>query len=468
MNSIYKIVFNKATGTYQAVAEFAKSHTRVGGSSINGGVKSTKSVAFRLTVIASALLMTESAMAATVISNGQVGPHGANTSDLRKLPNFASVNLNCYEGAGRGMPGRMGTTGRVGDKVNIASIAIGAGMGEEFGIACAPTNSGIAIGAGASTRPEDDGNVRTYNQQVALGRFARASGDQSVAVGADTWAQGNSSIAIGGDDLDKVSQSNAAAQYTRLSKGDTIVYGDYRKTHAKGDGSTAVGVQSQALGDLSQAFGMRTKATGLASVSLGISTQALQEGSFAGGVNSRAEGANSIALGTDAVAKLQDTVAMGTSAKALGQNSVSIGHDSKIGDAAQNSASVGWDNNVTTANTFAFGNQIKNTTANSVFLGSQSTFTRSDNQKTAGTEKVKAAQINGITYGGDNGEMFAGHSPWGVVSVGAPDATGNKTKHRRIQNVGAGLITAQSTDAINGSQLYHIIDTGGWKLQANN
>ncbi|MFL1733196.1 hypothetical protein ACJHVH_09470, partial [Moraxella oculi] len=33
---------------------------------------------------------------------------------------------------------------------------------------------------------------------------------------------------------------------------------------------------------------------------------------------------------------------------------------------------------------------------------------------------------------------------------------------------GAGLITAQSTDAINGSQLYHIIDTGGWKLQANN
>ncbi|AXR98944.1 YadA-like family protein [Moraxella bovoculi] len=456
MNSIYKIVYNKATGTYQAVAEFAKSHTRVGGSSVNGGVKSTKSVAFRLTVIASALLMTESAMAATVISNGQVGPHGANRSDVRNLPNHASVNLDCYEGGGSAIDrGRMGSAGRVGDKVNIASIAIGAGIGDDFGIACAPTNSGIAIGAGASTRPENAGNVRTYNQQVALGRFARASGDQSVAVGADTWAQGNSSIAIGGDDLDRVSGSNAATQYTRLSKGDTITAGDYRKTHAKGDGSSAIGVQSQALGDLSQAFGMRTKAEGLAAVSLGISTRAVGEGAFAGGVNSKAWTNNSLAIGTDAEAGQQgqntkvDAIALGHSAKAKGQNSVVIGSNS----------------NTTSPNTYVLGSNVTNTHANSVFLGASSAYT-AKSRATDGDGTVSAANINNITYNG-----FAGSKPWGVVSVGAPGDAGvdynGKTKERRIQNVAAGLINATSTDAINGSQLYHIVDRGGWKLQAN-
>ncbi|STZ05393.1 Haemagglutinin [Moraxella ovis] len=158
------------------------------------------------------------------------------------------------------------------------------------------------------------------------------------------------------------------------------------------------------------------------------------------------------------------SIAVGVDAKAEGVNSVSIGYQSKVGTTGQNSASVGWDNNVTTANTFVLGTQVKNTHANSVFLGASSEYTRKG-ASTAGADKVTSAEINGITYGV---EQFAGHSPWGVVSVGASgDAGDNKTKTRRIQNVGAGLINATSTDAINGSQLYHIINTGGWNLKAD-
>ncbi|MFL1733072.1 ESPR-type extended signal peptide-containing protein, partial [Moraxella oculi] len=153
------------------------------------------------------------------------------------------------------------------------------------------------------------------------------------------------------------------------------------------------------------------------------------------------------------------SIAAGVNAKAQGHSSVSIGDRSTVGDRAQNSVSIGANNNIENANVFVLGSAVTKTHVNSVFLGGSSGYIA--NNSSAGATKVPAAMINGVSYG-NNGDAFAGHTPVGVVSVG------NDTQTRRIQGVGAGLITAQSTDAINGSQLYHIIDTGGWKLQANN
>lgn len=94
-------------------------------------------------------------------------------------------------------------------------------------------------------------------------------------------------------------------------------------------------------------------------------------------------------------------------------------------------------------NIVALGNDIIAGTDNSVYLGNNSK--NADTNSSKGLEVYTNDTISGKTLN------FAGSSPLGVVSVGSKD------KERRIQNVAAGLISATSTDAINGSQLYSLI-----------
>jgi autotransporter adhesin len=99
------------------------------------------------------------------------------------------------------------------------------------------------------------------------------------------------------------------------------------------------------------------------------------------------------------------------------------------------------------ANSVAVGSNATAGTANSVALGNGST--------TTAATPTASTTIQGQTYN------FAGANPVGVVSVGAPGA------ERQIQNVAAGQLSATSTDAVNGSQLYatnqavNNIQTGG-------
>src|SRR5690606_3496798 len=91
--------------------------------------------------------------------------------------------------------------------VEVDSISIGSLNGND-GNACASMQRSIAIGQGASTAvvPNSTG---TYNEAIAIGAKARASGAQAIAIGGQTAASGNSSIAIGADDLDRVASTNA-------------------------------------------------------------------------------------------------------------------------------------------------------------------------------------------------------------------------------------------------------------------
>lgn len=102
------------------------------------------------------------------------------------------------------------------------------------------------------------------------------------------------------------------------------------------------------------------------------------------------------------------------------------------------------ENKVEKKNVVALGNDIKVNTDNSVYLGSGST--DAETKATKGMEEYSKATINGKE------KNFAGGTPAGIVSVGS---TG---KERRIQNVAAGLISKDSTDAVNGSQLYAVAE----------
>ncbi|WP_198432583.1 YadA family autotransporter adhesin, partial [Burkholderia ubonensis] len=106
--------------------------------------------------------------------------------------------------------------------------------------------------------------------------------------------------------------------------------------------------------------------------------------------------------------------------QALGTDSVAVGPQAVVQAAATNGIAIGSD--ATTS------------VANSVALGAAST--------TTAATPTSGATIGGVAY------TFAGAAPAGVVSVGAPGA------ERQIQNVAAGQLSAASTDAVNGSQLF--------------
>ncbi|WP_426953942.1 YadA-like family protein [Glaesserella parasuis] len=214
-------------------------------------------------------------------------------------------------------------------------------------------------------------------------------------------------------------------------------------SRASGSYSTAVGYKAHAKGDRAVAFGNSTLA-GIQSVAIGNVAIASGEKSIAIGDNAKAVGNQSISIGTGNVVN--------------GNNSGAFGDPSVIN--ADNSYSVGNNNTIENENVFALGNKITNTTSNSVFLGTNSGYVAAG-ATTAGAGALES-QVTGGVYnayaGGKATEVV------GVVSVGNVNSDGTM-ETRRIQNVAPGLISEQSTDAINGSQLYNVAHRLGAKLE---
>ncbi|WP_294840409.1 YadA-like family protein [uncultured Haemophilus sp.] len=196
--------------------------------------------------------------------------------------------------------------------------------------------------------------------------------------------------------------------------------------------TVAIGQKANASGQNSNAFGSQANATGTSSLAVGTGSVASGDSAVAIGNDSTVTGGSAVAIGASATSTGKWSTALGDSANAKGEKSVALSKDSYAKD------------------------------DNSVALGS-GTITRSATQENTAT-------VNGITYSG-----FAGNTPVAVVSVGSdktetytppdhstPGRTVTVTPHtRQIINVGAGEISATSTDAINGSQLYMVADQVG-------
>ncbi|WP_439652294.1 Hia/Hsf adhesin N-terminal domain-containing protein [Neisseria viridiae] len=196
------------------------------------------------------------------------------------------------------------------------------------------------------------------------------------------------------------------------------------------------------------------------------------------GAKADAAGTNAIAFGYGSKALRDNTVAIGTGNVVNAEKSGAFGDPNYIEDGASGSYAFGNDNRITSKNTFVLGNSVNakrdadgnvlteekeiigkdgnkttekvpqalgKTVENSVYLGNASTAIENpgSNLKSDGTAgNTTTAGATGTVNG------FAGATAHGAVSVGASG------EERRIQNVAAGEISATSTDAINGSQLY--------------
>ena len=296
-------------------------------------------------------------------------------------------------------------------------------------------NEGIVIGSGAKS---DGLNASAYGSKtiatgesaLAVGTGAHATNDTTVAVGNDSNATAKSSVALGGS-------TNATGVYS-TAVGDTAT--------AKGNRSIAISVDSVAKADESIAIGHTSTSEGIRSIAVGANAQAKNESATVVGTHSKAEirgtviGAESEAYnhgfagGYQAKATGESSTAIGVRANSTGLSTIAIGSDAVANNKA--STAVGQGAVAEASYGVALGKAAKALHGSSVALGTAA--------ETKQAVSVTEATVGKITYGG-----FAGTDATAVVSVGKK---GDHT--RQIINVGAGEISATSTDAINGSQLY--------------
>lgn len=273
-----------------------------------------------------------------------------------------------------------------------------------------------------------DGSSIDGYQSQAIGDNNHLSGEQLSAVGMNNIVTGNHSHAYGGGNNVTGDQVTAVGHYNLV----------------KGNNATAIGYDNKVLSNEGTGVGERVEVSGLNASAFGSLAKATAESALALGSGSQATADSAVAVGNDSVASQKSSVAVGQSSKADGVFGTALGDSSNA--LANGSVAISVDSQAKGINSMAMGRNALTTHDNSVALGSDSV---------SKIEKpVNEATVQSITYSG-----FAGNTPVATVSVGS------EGKERQLVNVGAGEISATSTDAINGSQLYLVADQVGKNAQ---
>lgn len=320
-----------------------------------------------------------------------------------------------------------------------------------YGTVANGTATSIAVGQG-NTITSANGSSSAYgNQNTIDGNQANAFGDGNTVAGAYAQAFGDANIAKG---------TNAIAYgYNNTVDGTTKNYRDRTfdnesdaatlQTGSWNSNSVAIGSKNTALGSSALAVGNEAKAKMSETIAIGHEAQADKTWGIAIGTRATASDVRSLALGHQAKsagykanAIGADATANGNHANAIGSSATATGDHAQAFGAGAQATGVrtnvfGSDAAATADYSIAIGNKANASTANSIALGADST--------TRSATSVTNATIARHTFGG-----FAGTSPVGSVSVGKAG------QERQIHNVAAGKISADSTDAVNGSQLYSV------------
>ena len=325
--------------------------------------------------------------------------------------------------------------------LRATAFGVDSNAGAENALAAGPQTTASAKGAiavgfatqatGLSSIAVGKEAIATTETSTSLGQNSQATANNAVAIGNKAVAAGTGNIVVGTN----AGVYDAAVSAGRTVGADTVYIGADSGRNAytnerqisigKGTGNNATGVDNIALGLRSGAFvsGANNVAIGR-EAGMGTDAQKLSVTStVAIGEAAKGSSNNTVAIGKTALAEKESAVAVGTLSKASGDNSVAIGK---------------------TAN--ALG--IK-----AVALGVDSVAVN-EKDVALGSGSVTEAHHNG-DYTLNSNYIAAGTSSQGTVSVGKVDATTPANNFtRQIQNVSAGVISATSTDAINGSQLY--------------
>lgn len=350
------------------------------------------------------------------------------------------------------------------------AVAVGTGANASF------ANS-VAIGGGSAT---DKAGV-AYTTRTILGTtYTWAGGADTIAgdvvsIGKKGYERQLINLSPGDISANSTDAINGSQLYAAMAEIEKIRYFSVNSTvegNKNNNGATAVN---------SIAIGPDAKSSAVNGVSLGNNATSNFSNSTAIGFATHANGGNATAVGTNAKAVTNSTaLGSNTDAKELG---VAIGHTASsayAGVATGANANVsgiygiaiGNNANASEQASIAIGKGAAGSAADGVAIGSSANATV-QNSVALGKDSVAAGNVFGGTaheaaFKNDNGvsenkQFKAGlaNNSLGAVSVG------KEGFERQIQNVGAGRVTANSTDAINGSQLYAVLTYSGFNVQQN-
>ena len=354
----------------------------------------------------------------------------------------------------------------------------------------ATTYKALAIGAYSQAT----GHQSTVIGNDINGQNSTASGTRSQILGVQSNVSGDNSVAIGDTNTVASNRTYALGNNINAAAGtdDSLAFGT--RASVQGANTIAVGNTAQALTDDSISIGRDSKAgkvdkfDGKKSIAIGYASEAM--------------GSNAIALGSNAATNNgHDSIAMGTYAKTNGEKTISIGayntaegaqsiviagnYDASTGSnrstttaaakraivvgpeshaTAEDAVAIGNKNTVASARTYAIGNNINVAAGADDSLAFGSSAAVGAANTVAIGANANAAQANSVALGAGSatsaphtGDYTLNNS---YTAAGLPNAAngtvsvGSAGKERQIQNVAAGVISATSTDAINGSQLY--------------
>ena len=318
---------------------------------------------------------------------------------------------------------------RVEDPASEAAIAIGRDT-----VAAGKGATALGVGANAEAHGVSIGiNATTSFSSVAIGVESKSSGKNAVAMGSSAKTEANNAIAIG---------NGAYAQ-----KQSDLAVGDGAKALNK-QGS-AFGVRATASGNGATAIGGETTASGWLSTSIGYLSKSAGQGAYAGGASANANGEGAISIGMNSTSTNTNSTALGAFANAAGPHSTALGVNASTASDAWYSLASGSSAKASANNAMASGHTANASAEAAISVGANTTASHANAVALGANSVTKAAvarnnaTVNGVYYSG-----FAANNAASVVSLG------DEKKERQLVNVAAGQISATSTDAINGSQLY--------------
>lgn len=429
------------------------------------------------------------------VAAGTLGNDAANVAQVKELVDTAKIHYYSVKSTNQNNYDNDLATGDDSMAAGVGAKALGDRSVALGNNTEAQSLGSITVGSGYED-PDNPGSLKQtlaisgYQYNMAIGAGAQAAGNNSLAIG--TLA--TSSIKNGGSSVDK---AVAIGYSAGVSDDKAIAIGSDAKSNSKSasamgdtaqalaENALAIGTNAQAAGVSSGAIGTQNRVTGANTYVLGSQNSTAATGTAADvsasnsgifGNENRMEGDSNRIVGNQNVLKMESLSNNSSNSETFENIFVTGNHNTVTGDPDTSTAGdagsvsditvtgskntiqaknqknrnltdiqiVGNQNtvdattqNADLSNTQILGSHVTATLGNSVYLGSNSAYV------------VSGATTKGMdVYDSDGTYQYAGGTPAGIVTVGSAE------KERRIQNVAAGLVSAKSTDAVNGSQLY--------------
>ncbi|ELX2012403.1 YadA-like family protein [Escherichia coli] len=499
MNKIFKVIWNPATGSYNVASETAKSR----------GKKSGRSKLLISALVAGGLLSSFGALADNYegqpvdYGNGSAGDGWVAIGKNSKANTFVNGS-----GASTALGYDAIAEGEYSSAIGSRTHAIG-GASMAFGVSAqAIGDRSVALGASS---------VATGGRSMALGRYAKTNGFTSLAIGDTALADGEKTIALGNTAQAYEIMSIALGDHANASKEYSMALGassvaSAANAIAVGRDSAANGTDSLALGRLSLASAANAIAMGAESeaaenaTAIGFNADAIGKSSLALGDNASAGETNSIAIGQGSEASKLDSIALGSNSRSAGENAIALGNNSNAG--GKKSLAFGFNTTANGDNAVAIGANSSAGADNTVSVGSSSLKRKIVNMGNGDINNVSSDAINGsqlYAISKSVSDRLGGYhdDPDNVINsdgtlkaptyylqsgqynnVGeALQSIDNNTLHwdsksnkysashtvfnangsvkstsakNIITDVADGTISATSSDAVNGSQLYNL------------